>query len=69
MDGKHETRVLGRVLAVEETTHVSGAKPTLPVQDQSAPCIESIVCGGSPADSGTVADNSISMIPAHTSGT
>lgn len=33
MNGKHETRVLGRVLAVEETTHVSGAKPTLPLYD------------------------------------
>lgn len=65
MNGKHETRVLGRVLAVEETAHVSGAKPTLPVQDHSSPCLES----GCIRDSGAIADNNISTIPVHTSGT
>lgn len=35
MNGKHEKRVLGRVLAVEETTAVSGARPltTFPPSD------------------------------------
>ncbi len=33
MNGTLENRVLGRVLAVEETTAVSGARPTSPCRD------------------------------------
>lgn len=42
MNGTLDNRVLGRVLAVEEIAHVSGAKPTLPCYDNiTAPSLDS----------------------------
>jgi hypothetical protein len=34
------TRVLGRVLAVEETHAISGARPTIPTSDQTPTTVE-----------------------------
>ncbi len=56
-----EQRVLGRILAVEETMTVSGARPTSPVADTR------IDVNGSPDtsprnDSGTVADSTTTTL-------
>lgn len=45
MNGMLENRVLGRVLAVEETVAVSGAKPTSPCRDNiTAPWLGDTPC-------------------------
>lgn len=73
MNGKHENRVLGRVLAVEETMNVSGARPTLPLYDTlSQPCCDttaSVDCGGPLAANGALAGSNTSTILTHISGT
>ena len=73
MNGKHENRVLGRVLAVEETTNVSGARQTVPSRDlitnlcyDSSPYAE---CARSPTTSGALSGTNISTILTHTNGT
>lgn len=61
----NETRVLGRILAIEEIDAVSGAKCTLPEYDTS--CTETNVTSdsgttadtGATNDSGTVSDTSV----------
>ena len=61
MNGKHENRVLGRVLAVEEAMNVSGARPTLPLYDLSSACLETSTvseCGRTPAANGALASSS-----------
>ena len=74
MNGKHENRVLGRVLAVEETMAVTGAKPTTPCRDNitsltfdTSPSSE--YCRATPTASGTSASANISAILTHTNGT
>lgn len=74
MNGKHENRVLGRVLAVEETMNVSGARPTTPCRDNitsltfdTSPSSE--YCRATPAANGTSAGINISTIVTHTNGT
>ncbi|MEQ1513935.1 MAG: hypothetical protein ABL934_14805 [Lysobacteraceae bacterium] len=66
MNGKHENRVLGRVLAVEEIATVAGAKPTSPCWDHittvQADTSISVDCTQTQADSGTLADNGTSVI-------
>ena len=54
---KHDTRILGRILAVEELDSVSGARCTLPDNDTS--CLETTVTAdsGTTSDSGTTADS------------
>lgn len=73
MNGKHETRVLGRVLAVEETTQVSGAKPTIPLYDNSDPRHEisynSEYGIRTVATNGVPASNNPNAAPIHVSGT
>ncbi len=73
MNGKHENRVLGRVLAVEEVMHVSGARPTLPRYDNitdicydSSPYRE---CVRTPTTSGALSGANISAILNHTNDT
>jgi hypothetical protein len=73
MNGKHENRVLGRVLAVEETTNVSGAKQTVPQSDYlSLPCRDTSPfseCGGTPTASGALVGSNISTILTQISST
>ncbi len=74
MNGEHENRVLGRILAVEETMNVSGAKPTLPRHDNiTDPCYDSVPngteCARTPTTSGAMSGANISAILNHTSST
>ena len=62
MNGKHENRVLGRVLAVEEILTVSGAKASAPCRDiVTAPWAGDTRpdgdCTQTQVDSGTVIDS------------
>jgi hypothetical protein len=59
-----EQRVLGRILAVEETREVSGAAPTKPCWDQiTVPSLDTAPVGADcnqtlrAADSGTIIDS------------
>jgi hypothetical protein len=58
---------------VEETTHVSGARPTKPLYDYiSAPLLEisySSEYGTTTATNGALIGNNTSMVPTYTSGT
>jgi hypothetical protein len=73
MKGKHENRVLGRVLAVEEIMVVTGAKTTAPCRDLvTAPWAGDTNpnndCTQTQVDSGTQADNGTSPILDQISG-
>ena len=62
MNGMHLNRVLGRVLAVDETMDVAGAKATATCLDRGmtvagADTSISVDCTQTQADSGTSADN------------
>jgi hypothetical protein len=68
------TRVLGRILAVEETMAVSGAKPTTPCRDNITSLISdtspsSEYCKATPVANGTSVGTNISMTLTHTNGT
>ena len=73
MNGKHENRVLGRVLAVEGIVRVSGARPTSPSHDNiTRVCADTSPteseCGvRTPTTNGVLAGSSISTILTHTS--
>lgn len=73
MNGKHENRVLGRVLAVEETMTVSGAKQTVPLYDYlSQPCRDTsptAECIRAPAANGVSVSSSTGTILNQFSGT
>jgi hypothetical protein len=67
MNGEHEERVLGRVLAVEESRDVHGGQPgdpiteigeTAPISDQTTRRRDSgtVQDSGTSLDSGTIAD-------------
>lgn len=63
MNGTLENRVLGRVLAVEETTAVSGAKPTSPCRDNiTAPWLGDSPCLRQEAGHGASAINTTGVM-------
>lgn len=73
MDTK-DKRVLGRLLAVEETMNVSGARPTSPSHDNiTKQCLDTSTtseCGvRAPAASSALAGTNVSPNMNHTSGT
>lgn len=72
MNGKHENRVLGRVLAVEEAMNVSGARPTLPLYDNltkpSFDTLSNAECGRALAANGASINSSTGTVLTPISG-
>lgn len=68
----NNNRVLGRVLAVEETMNISGARPTSPSHDNITKyCLDSSPegeCVRTPATNQTTFGSNIITTPIHTSG-